>query len=464
MTSHKDSLVSALAGALDRRAPVRGAGLGALSFEAELDLDVVATALDALRDSFGSAVLWDTRARSIDGSNAALAPELAIALGVAQSIDAPVDSLPAAATAALAPFAGSRARVFSAVAFDPTRAARPHRTILPRWTLRAAGSDTTSTVTLIAPANELAGAHAPLLAEAARIERSSIAASSKRARSDVGVERCTLLADDGEVPFRRLLSRSLEAIASGELEKVVAARVLSLREAPPAGRVLDKLAGARGSVRFGLLESGRAFVGASPELLVAREGRALHTEALAGSEPRRGRDEDVCRALLGRDKDRREHDLVVRGLLAMLAEHGVAAREPIETHVRLLEHVAHLATPLTCADLSPRAESLARGFELALALHPTPALGGTPRAAALAHLARFEEFDRGFYGGPFGYVDARGDGAFIVAIRSVELGAEGDARAFSGAGIVRGSDPDAEVLETRVKAEGALRALGGARA
>jgi menaquinone-specific isochorismate synthase len=116
--------------------------------------------------------------------------------------------------------------------------------------------------------------------------------------------------------------------------------------------------------------------------------------------------------------------------------------------------VAHLATPIRGRLHAPVPGAL----ELARLLHPTPAVGGTPRPAALAAIRALEGFDRGRYAGPVGWVDARGDGEWAIALRGAELdGAR--ARLVAGAGIVAGSEPDAEWAETQAKLEPMLRAL-----
>jgi menaquinone-specific isochorismate synthase len=116
--------------------------------------------------------------------------------------------------------------------------------------------------------------------------------------------------------------------------------------------------------------------------------------------------------------------------------------------------VAHLATPIRGRLSTPAPSAL----ELARLLHPTPAVGGTPRRAALDAIRELEGFDRGRYAGPVGWVDARGDGEWAIALRGAELdGAR--ARLVAGAGIVAGSDPDAEWAETQAKLEPMLRAL-----
>src|SRR5205814_8750322 len=116
--------------------------------------------------------------------------------------------------------------------------------------------------------------------------------------------------------------------------------------------------------------------------------------------------------------------------------------------------VAHLATSICGRLVAPFPSALA----LARLLHPTPAVGGTPRHAALTQIRALEGFDRGRYAGPVGWVDARGDGEWAIALRGAEIDGCG-ARLVAGAGIVEGSDADAEWAETQAKLEPMLRAL-----
>jgi class 3 adenylate cyclase len=137
------------------------------------------------------------------------------------------------------------------------------------------------------------------------------------------------------------------------------------------------------------------------------------------------------------------------GLLAVFGQ-----RDGVEAGCRQAGHVAHLATPLRGRLRPPAPDAL----ELARLLHPTPAVGGTPSRASLELIRSLEGFDRGRYAGPVGWVDARGDGEWAIALRGAELdGRRG--RLVAGAGIVAGSDPEAEWAETQAKLEPMLRAL-----
>lgn len=242
-----------------------------------------------------------------------------------------------------------------------------------------------------------------------------------------------------------------DACRAGHLTKVVPAR--AARFTAPPGRRFDPtatllaLAAAEPDAHvFAFTHHGRAFVGATPERLLALTGRTLDTHALAGTtrrDPDPARDAALGEALLRNAKDRHEHTIVVDAITHALA----AIADPIAaapTHLRRLGAVQHLETPITAR--------LREGIGLldaVSALHPTPALGGAPHHAALAALAD-EPLDRGGYGGPIGYLTAHGDGLAAVAIRSALI-APDLARAFAGAGVVAASDPAAEWDETALK-------------
>ncbi len=257
------------------------------------------------------------------------------------------------------------------------------------------------------------------------------------------------------------VARAAGAVGRGRLDKVVLARRVDLvAEAPiDVAAVLRRLvAGAPGSTIFAVSHGGRdgpVFLGASPERLVEVLGRTLRTVALAGTIGRGADpDEDAALAaeLLASEKDREEHAVVVdmlRTTLAPLVEDLAVDRQP---RVVRLSTVQHLATEFVGR---LRADDGLLG--LVGRLHPTPAVGGWPREAALAYIEEEEGLDRGWYAGPVGWVDLAGDGEFVVGIRS---GVVSGARAslFAGCGIVADSEPDREWEESELK----LAALAGA--
>ncbi|UQX12410.1 isochorismate synthase [Candidatus Mycobacterium methanotrophicum] len=253
------------------------------------------------------------------------------------------------------------------------------------------------------------------------------------------------------------------------LQKVVLARALRLDADAPLdarvilGRLVADDLGAYGYLvdlsAAGGLYAGMALVGASPELLVARDGDRVTCRPLAGSAPRAadpGRDAAAGVALATSAKDRHEHQLVIDtmadALRPLCSELTIApAPEPSRTTA-----LWHLSTPISgrLRDKSTTA------IDLALALHPTPAVGGVPTKAA-SELIEELEGDRGFYAGAVGWCDARGDGRWVVSIRCAQLAADRrSALAHAGGGIVAESDPDDEVAETTTKFVTILTALG----
>ena len=255
------------------------------------------------------------------------------------------------------------------------------------------------------------------------------------------------------------VTRVLRAISEGDLEKVVLAREITVDAAHAfePRSVLARLRETGGRYLYAdCTRPGGAVVGASPELLVRRTGRVAVSQPLAGTirrDPARAGD-DPGAELLASDKDSREHRITVAAVAQVLAAEGgtVEAREGPD--LATLPTMVHLESTVT-AHFAAGAPS---ALDLALSLHPTPAVGGTPRAAALAAIAAIEDFDRGCYAGPVGWVDVHGDGEWAVALRGAELHGR-RARVIAGAGIVAGSDPDAEWDEVDAKLEPTLDLL-----
>jgi isochorismate synthase len=249
-----------------------------------------------------------------------------------------------------------------------------------------------------------------------------------------------------------VLARALQLAADGALDTRVILRRLIAND-PAAYCYLVDLTAA------GADYAGAALVGASPELLVARFGDRVNCQPFAGSAPRAGDPQvDAANgaALAASAKDRHEHQLVIdtmRAALEPLCDDLTIAPEPALSRTAA---VWHLCTPISgrLRDTSTTA------LDLALALHPTPAVGGVPAEAASALIAELEG-DRGFYAGAAGWCDAKGDGYWVVSIRCAQLSADRrTALAHAGGGIVAESDPDDEVDETTSKFATILSALG----
>jgi menaquinone-specific isochorismate synthase len=276
---------------------------------------------------------------------------------------------------------------------------------------------------------------------------------SDRATADAGAPptRFQVAAPRTRDEWRVAVGRALADIDAGVIEKVVLAREV-LIEADTAFDAHDVVRGLVASQPGSFVYASEGFVGASPELLVRRVDDVVESRPVAGTTVA---DSDAALlALAASVKDTREHRFVVDGIVEVLAPRCVELHADTVPEVAVFGPVAHLATPIRGRLTAPAPTAL----ELARALHPTPAVGGTPRRAALDAIRTLEGFDRGRYAGPVGWVDARGDGEWAIALRGAELdGAR--ARLVAGAGIVAGSDPEAEWAETQAKLEPMLRAL-----
>ena len=257
-----------------------------------------------------------------------------------------------------------------------------------------------------------------------------------------------------DVQWLDAVAQAVTHIEGGAVDKVVLARdhaVWSRHRLDPrwlAGRLARRFPDC-----FTFLVD--ALIGATPELLLRRSGQQVTSVSLAGSAPR-GEDEEADAeagaALLASDKDQREHGFAARSVAAALQPVCATSTVSPQPFLLRLDNVQHLATEVHGTLAGPHG-----ALALVDRLHPTAAVGGTPRDRALALIRRLEGMDRGRYAGPVGWVAADGDGEFGIALRCAELsGAR--ARLFAGAGVVEGSLPEDELEETRVK----LRAMQGA--
>ena len=261
--------------------------------------------------------------------------------------------------------------------------------------------------------------------------------------------------------WARAVSEAIGRISAGELDKVVLARdiVAELPTALDAAALLRRMAAAYPECWTFSVDG---LVGATPELLVRRDGDRVTSRVLAGTVRRRGDDSvDAARAaaLLDSDKDLEEHEYAVHSVAEALAAHCTDLDVPNAPHVLSLANVQHLATDVT-GMLADGASALA----LAASLHPTAAVCGTPTERATALIRELEAMDRGRYAGPVGWIDARGDGEFGIALRcaAVEDSPRGPAtrlRLFAGCGIVAGSTAEGEIAESEAKLDAVRRAL-----
>ncbi len=263
--------------------------------------------------------------------------------------------------------------------------------------------------------------------------------------------RFTVAATRARDEWEAIVERAITSIGHGDLEKVVLAREVVV-EADHAFDVRDVLARLVHQQPGCFVYASDGLVGASPELLVRRTGNVVESRPVAGTAVAEG--EESLRRLAASVKDTHEHRLVVDGILDALAP-VCTSLDAGDPEVAVFGPIAHLATPVRGELAGPDAPD---ALSLARLLHPTPAVGGTPRQAALDAIRELEGFDRGRYAGPVGWVDARGDGEWAIALRGAELDGT-RARLVAGAGIVAGSDPAAEWAETQAKLEPMLRAL-----
>jgi menaquinone-specific isochorismate synthase len=249
--------------------------------------------------------------------------------------------------------------------------------------------------------------------------------------------------------WEAIVARAVGRINAGELEKVVLARDLVATTDEP----LD--------VRWPLRQLGTSYemcwtfhvdglFGATPELLVRRERGLVTSRVLAGTIRRTGdddRDLALAATLARSSKDLEEHEYAVRSVAESLAPHCSSMNVPESPFVLHLPNVMHLATDV--AGVVPDTDS-STVLELAAALHPSAAVGGTPTKVAVEMIAEIEGMDRGRYAGPVGWMDASGDGEFGIALRSAEYDGT-RVRLFAGCGIVADSDPEAELAEAQAK-------------
>lgn len=338
--------------------------------------------------------------------------------------------------------------------FDEVEGGEPFpaaRVFVPRWQVATRAGRT------VAVANLLVGPESDVAAAAAKVWRAhrrfgSFSYADKIFTPDGEAPRITLSELGGSERYLACVRRAVARIAAGDFEKIVLARAKDLVAAAPL-HPLRALHGLR--ERFGECYAfsvanggGQSFIGASPERLARVYGGMLTTEALAGS-TRRGateaEDAALGQALLDSNKDRREHGLVLDSIVRRLKPLGLQLEFPAQPGLRRLANVQHLHTPVRTA--LPIGVRL---LDVISRLHPTPAVGGVPREAALAGIRSGENFPRGLYAGALGWIDGRGNGEFFVGLRSALIDGV-KARLYAGAGIVAGSEPEQELAETTLK-------------
>lgn len=258
--------------------------------------------------------------------------------------------------------------------------------------------------------------------------------------------------DRPESEWRDVVSHAIDEIRSSELRKVVLARSIHGITSEPVNsfaviRQLSRIH--RDALIFGYWRNDKVFVGASPERLVQLEGRTVSASSLAGTVGRGltpAEDHALALELTSSTKDLAEHALVRDMLHDILSDVAENVSSPEVPEILTLSNVHHLHTEVRgelCDDYSL--------LDVVSRLHPTPAVGGTPREEALAFISKHEELDRGWYAAPVGWLD-QNSGEFAVALRSGII--SGDEFAlYAGCGIVSDSDPEEELEESILKLE-----------
>jgi len=262
--------------------------------------------------------------------------------------------------------------------------------------------------------------------------------------------------------WSKLVSDAIARIGDGAFGKVVLSRQVAVRANRPfvTSDVLSRLSTLYPTCVIFRMDD---FLGASPELLIERRGARVVTHPLAGTIGRSGdlvTDEALVAGLLASPKQRREHAFVIDDLRRTLGPVCDCLEVPDKPTVLELRNVTHLATEMSGVLLpaSDRPGQVPTALDLVARVHPTPAIGGTPTDAAVAYIREVEGYDRGRYSGPVGWVDAHGDGSWVIGLRSAEV--TGDrGTLYAGVGLVAGSRPGSELEETQLKLQALLAAM-----
>ncbi len=352
----------------------------------------------------------------------------------------------------------SPARLYGGFSFAPGGAQEHHwqalgdaRFFLPRWTYVRRGNEAALRLTL-APGDDGASAHREY-AELLRRLRLPLRAPA--------FHDWSRRPGESRSDYTLRIDAAKDAIASGAMQKVVAARHIVL-QANGDRSFVDPMLALRtrypACARFLFRHQTTAFLGATPERLVRLQDGQVETEALAGTVAA-----GEGAALMASAKDAEEHRLVIDAIRSGLGEVADLAPPEATPRVRRLPGIVHLRTPIEGRLKDPATHILS----LVERLHPTPAVGGVPQSTAIEWLARTED-PRGWYAAPIGSFDGSGNGEFFVALRcGVLLRSDTQhttAHAYAGGGIVAASDSAAEFAESELKLRPFLGALMGVQA
>ncbi|PJE55027.1 isochorismate synthase [Marinomonas sp. BSi20584] len=264
------------------------------------------------------------------------------------------------------------------------------------------------------------------------------------------------------VGFLDMIEQALSIFESGPLKKVVLSKILKLtldRNVDVPRLLANIMAQNPSAYHFSVPLENSILIGASPELLIRKQGNKIFSNPLAGSAKRFGNadaDRQAAKSLSNSKKDHYEHRLVVDAIRASLL--------PVVERLNVREEPSLISTP-TMWHLSTDIEATLPAinppsmFDLIKQIHPTPAMCGTPTMSAQHHIAALESHQRGFFSGLVGWCDAEGNGEWAIAIRCAEV-SENKVTLFAGAGVVPDSNPESEWLETSAKMRTMLNAFG----
>ncbi|MBE2223707.1 MAG: isochorismate synthase [Anaerolineae bacterium] len=366
----------------------------------------------------------------------------------------------------------AKPRLFGGFAFrddflpDNTWAAfHPAHFILPHYQFVQLSGEAWLTINALIPLTDEPENSLPILREALETRRDvikKIKDSRLKNREQSPISNLqSLTYPMSQTTWATLINAARHDIAATELKKVVLARVCEAKfqERIDIEDALTFLNEQYADCYRFVFEPRpfHTFFGATPELLAKVEGTQLTTMSLAGSIGRSAdplKDAELGQELLESTKDRHEHELVVMSILSRLAPLTRKLEISPQPGVYKLSNIQHLFTPIRATLIS--ADGI---LPLVEALHPTPALGGSPRDLALDFISKAEPIPRGWYAAPVGWIDYKLDGAFAVAIRSA-VAQERRAWLYAGAGIVADSEPVKEWNETDLKFKPMLNALG----
>jgi menaquinone-specific isochorismate synthase len=399
-----------------------------------------AAAADLMAWAGEGGLVWERDGTGLAGKGVALRVELPAGIGEPGAVERVAAALAAVESDDTVGQAGCGPVAIGALPFDRSA---PAALVVPEMVV-GRSRDGSAWLTTIGP-------------EAAAVHRAALGALPQPA-AEPSPDAFQLIATRTHADWCAIVEAAAAAVRAGRLAKVVLAREVAVEANRPivVSEVLRRL---RALYPSCMLFSVEGFVGASPELLVSRRGRTVRSHPLAGTVPRSGdpeTDERLARGLLASAKDRDEHRVVVEAVVGTLSTVCERLDVPPAPSIVPLRNVSHLGTAISGTLATGTATISA--LELAIRLHPTPAVAGTPTGEALAYLQAVEGFDRGRYAGPVGWVDARGDGEFAIGIRSADV--EGNrARLVAGVGIVADSNAESELAETQFKLQALLAAV-----